>query len=421
MSIRKNTLWNLFGSAAPMLVGIATIPYIYNQIGIERIGILTIIWALIGYFSIFDFGLGRAITQRIASLSSLHTESQKIKTAVTGVVLTLMIGVFGGLLGLVTIEVAGVSWINSAKNLEQEIYSSFLLACLAIPATTATAGLRGILEGEQRFKAINLLKLALGLSNFLSPIASIACFAPRLDYIVGSLVLARYLILICHYLIVKRKIGTNWEKPDLEESKQLFQFGGWMTMSNIISPLMVVADRFLIANVLGAAVVAYYTIPAEFMIRLLILPAAITTSLFPVFSKDLSEKNHTNSLALYKKSLKVIFSMMGLVAICIFIGADFGIGIWLGSEFVEKSSVVASVLAVGILFNSMAQVPHAYIQASGDARSTALIHLFESVLYIPTLFLLMQTHGILGAALAWMLRALLDLVLLHVRAMRIHK
>ena len=48
-------------------------------------------------------------------------------------------------------------------------------------------------------------------------------------------------------------------------------------MSNIISPLMVVADRFLIANVLGAAVVAYYTIPAEFMIRLLILPAAITS------------------------------------------------------------------------------------------------------------------------------------------------
>ena len=77
MSIRKNTLWNLFGSAAPMLIGIATIPYIYRQIGIERIGVLTLIWALIGYFSIFDFGLGRAITQRIASLASHQTEKQK--------------------------------------------------------------------------------------------------------------------------------------------------------------------------------------------------------------------------------------------------------------------------------------------------------------------------------------------------------
>ena len=46
---------------------------------IERIGVLTIIWALIGYFSIFDFGLGRAITQRIASLASHQTDRQKKK------------------------------------------------------------------------------------------------------------------------------------------------------------------------------------------------------------------------------------------------------------------------------------------------------------------------------------------------------
>jgi O-antigen/teichoic acid export membrane protein len=421
MSIRKNTLWNLLGSVAPILIGIAALPYIYNQIGIERIGILTIIWALIGYFSIFDFGLGRAITQRIASLSSLHTESQIIKTATTGVLLTLIIGFFGGLVGLATIEVAGVSWINSSKNLEQEIYASFFLACLAIPATTTTAGLRGILEGEQRFKAINLLKMVLGLSNFLSPIASIELFGPRLDYIVGSLVLARYIILGAHFFIVRKKIGHSREIIDIEESQQLFKFGGWMTLSNIISPLMVVADRFLISNVLGAAVVAYYTIPAEFVIKLLVLPAAITTTLFPVFTKDLSEKNYKNSFALYKKSLKAIFLMMGAIISCVLIGADFGFRLWLGPVFAEKSTPVAMVLAVGILFNSLAQVPHAYIQASGDARSTALIHVFESALYLPTLLVLMQMHGIVGAAFAWMLRALLDLVLLHVRAMRINR
>ena len=116
--------------------------------------------------------------------------------------------------------------------------------------------------------------------------------------------------------------------------------------------------------------------------------------------------------------MKIIFFLMGTIALCIVIGADFGIQLWLGREFAERSAAVASVLAVGVLFNSMAQVPHAYIQASGDARSTAQIHLFESVLYIPGLFLLMQLYGIRGAAFAWMLRALLDLALLHARAMR---
>jgi O-antigen/teichoic acid export membrane protein len=116
----------------------------------------------------------------------------------------------------------------------------------------------------------------------------------------------------------------------------------------------------------------------------------------------------------------IVFLVMGAIASCIVVGADFGINICLGSEFAAKSAAVASVLSVGMLFNSMAQIPHAYIQASGDARSTALIHVFESALYIPTLLLLMQMHCILGAAVAWMLRALLDLILLHARAMRIN-
>lgn len=420
MSIKKNTLWNLFGSAAPMFIGLATIPYIYKEIGIERIGVLTIVWALIGYFSIFDFGLGRAITQRIASQTLRHSEKQKSTTATTGVLLTLLIGIFGALAGFAVIEFAGVSWINSAKNLNQEIYSSLLLASLAIPATTATAGLRGILEGEQRFKAINILKLFLGLSNFLGPISAIALFGTRLDYTVGSLVLARYAILIGHYIVVKSIYKKAQFVINFKESKHLFQFGGWMTLSNIISPLMVVADRFLIANILGAGVVAYYSIPADFMIRLLVLPAAVTTTLFPIFSKDISERNYAKSNALYRKSMVIVILMMGAIASSIVLGADFGINIWLGSEFASKSAAVASVLAVGILFNSMAQIPHAYIQASGDARSTALIHVFESALYIPTLLLLMQMNGIHGAAIAWMLRALLDLVLLHARAIRIN-
>jgi O-antigen/teichoic acid export membrane protein len=420
MSIKTNFMWNLLGSAAPMLIGIAAIPYIFKHVGIERIGVLTIIWALIGYFSIFDFGLGRAITQRIASLADHHTDMQKKTIAVTGVSLTFLIGLVGGVVGFIAVEVVGVSWLNSAPQLEQEIRASFLLACLAIPATTATAGLRGILEGEQRFRAINLLKLILGLSNFLGPIASIALLGASLEYMVATLVLARYVILFAHHHSAKHVIGNAPKGISREEAKQLFQFGGWMTLSNIVSPLMVVADRFLIANLLGAAVVAYYTIPAEFMIRLLILPAAITTTLFPVFAKNLSEENKSEGFVLYKKSMKLIMLMMGAVTIITIAGSGFGITLWLGLEFSEKASGIASVLAVGILFNSMAQIPHAYIQASGDARSTALIHVAESVIYIPTLILLMKLHGILGAALAWSLRAFLDLVLLHMRALRIN-
>ena len=65
-SLRKNSIWNLIGSIVPMAVGLITIPILMKRIGIEKFGILSLIWALIGYFSIFDFGIGRALTQGVS-------------------------------------------------------------------------------------------------------------------------------------------------------------------------------------------------------------------------------------------------------------------------------------------------------------------------------------------------------------------
>ena len=66
MSIKKNTLWNLIGTGIPVIIGVIIIPYIIKKIGVESFGILSLIWALIGYFGLFDFGLGKAITQQVS-------------------------------------------------------------------------------------------------------------------------------------------------------------------------------------------------------------------------------------------------------------------------------------------------------------------------------------------------------------------
>jgi O-antigen/teichoic acid export membrane protein len=419
MSIKSNTLWNLFGSAAPMIVGIAAVPYIYHKISTERLGVLTIVWALIGYSSIFDFGLGRAITQRIAaSITDQHGNISVNATATTGVLLTLVIGIAGAGVGLIAIRLLGVGWMNANKGLEKEITLSFILACIAVPATTITTGMRGILEGLQQFSQINVLKFTLGASNFLGPVLAIHFFGPNLASIVATLVIARLATLLAYYYAVHSFLDIITSGVSIEEAKKLFRFGGWMTLSNLISPLMVVADRFFISHAMGARVVAYYTVPAEFLIRLLIIPAAFTATCFPVFSKALSTKDDS-ALIIYRRATQIIFGAMSLTTVLICLGSKWGLTLWLGPVFARQSYGVTSILAIGILFNSLAQIPLAFIQASGDARATALIHLLESFVYIPILLVMLKAYGITGAATAWTIRALLDLLLLHAQAERV--
>jgi O-antigen/teichoic acid export membrane protein len=64
--LAKNAVWNLIGSATPMVVAVFCIPILIRGLGTERFGVLTLAWAVIGYASLFDLGLGRALTQLVA-------------------------------------------------------------------------------------------------------------------------------------------------------------------------------------------------------------------------------------------------------------------------------------------------------------------------------------------------------------------
>ena len=61
-----NIGWNLCGQIAPLIAAVVSIPLLIKGLGIDRFGVVTIAWMLIGYFSLFDLGIGRALTQIIS-------------------------------------------------------------------------------------------------------------------------------------------------------------------------------------------------------------------------------------------------------------------------------------------------------------------------------------------------------------------
>ena len=68
------------------------------------------------------------------------------------------------------------------------------------------------------------------------------------------------------------------------QAKRLLEFGGWVTVTSIIGPLMVVLDRFAIGALLGAKAVTYYTVPFQLAEKTTVLPDALSAALFPRLS-----------------------------------------------------------------------------------------------------------------------------------------
>jgi len=61
-----NMLWSMTGSVIPLFAAVITIPYLVEALGVARFGVLSLAWVVVGYFSLFDMGLGKALTQLVA-------------------------------------------------------------------------------------------------------------------------------------------------------------------------------------------------------------------------------------------------------------------------------------------------------------------------------------------------------------------
>lgn len=403
--ILANTGWNLLGLILPLLAAVLAIPLLIGNIGTERFGALSLIWVVIGYFSFFDLGLGRAVTKMLSELEIQHSLASIQSLCVTSLCIAGVAGIAGGVLLLLVFEIGGfVHYLQS--EMQPEIQEAIYWVGFCIPVTVCTAVLKGILEGLQRFRVLNLIRGPMGALFFLLPACASFVDASLVMAVAASIV-ARVLMLYAHYvpcreLYVWRRqlLSRKWIQP-------LLGFGGWFTVSNLVGPIIVYMDRFVLAAIVPFSNVAYYTAPFELVSKVLNIPVAVTSALFPVMNK-LQIKGDASASKMKANIQWLVFVGMAVILLvgCA-VASDF-LKVWLGADFAEHSTRVMQWLLVGFGFNALAQVTYVSLQSHSQTRVVAYLHLLELPLYAFMLWVLISAFGMLGAAVGWAIRSLLD-------------
>jgi O-antigen/teichoic acid export membrane protein len=292
---------------------------------------------------------------------------------------------------------------------------------LSIPVVVGTAGLRGLLEAHQKFGLINALRIPMGIYTFAGPLLVLP-FSKSLFPVVGVLVAGRAVawaahLLLCLRVVPKLRNGIAWQRTSVGP---LLRFGGWMTVSNIVGPLMVTLDRFIIASLVSVTAVVYYVTPFEVVTKLWVISAAISAVMFPAFSLSAALSSGRASV-LYRRTMQYTFAIFFPLTTILLIGAKWGLALWLGSDFASNSFRVAQLLLVGVFALGMAALPFALIQSLGRPDIPAKLNLIEVPFYVAGLFWLVQHNGVVGAATAWMLRTSVDSLLLLFFAHRLQR
>jgi len=407
----RNSLLNLIGQVVPLLVGVAAVPFIVRGLGPERFGLLSIAWVVLGYSAVLDLGISRASTKFVAEALAKGDKESVGSIVATAVVAQGILGAAGGLTFVLAAPSIVSVWLKVPASIAPEATEAFRFLGLAVPLLMVSGSLSGALQGAQRFDLVNAIQVPTTVGIYLA-----ALFGAWLGFglfgIIVLIVVVRGVALV-GLLVVYTRCLAGFRPFPASMFRALLSFGGWVSVSNVVGPILVYADRVLLGSLVSAAAVGYYAAPYEVVTRALwVLPTAISTTLFPGFSAWTASGDRRTLSRTCGRAVKYLLLLVGGAVAVLVVFADFVLHFWLGPEYAEHSTWAMRILSVGVLINSLATVPYAALQGSGRPDLTAKFHLLELPVYIVAAWFLVSLWDVTGAAVAWSARAALDGALL---------
>jgi hypothetical protein len=156
---------------------------------------------------------------------------------------------------------------------------------LAVPFAVLTGGLRGLLEAKQAFGVINALRVPLAVATYVGPLAATLLLPPgrALVWSVALVAAARVLFALAHAVACWRALPWLRVRPHVAraDARELLAVGGWLSVSNVLNPVLVTLDRLALGTAVSAAALGYYTGAYEVAIKLQVVTGGGVPGVLP--------------------------------------------------------------------------------------------------------------------------------------------
>ncbi|WP_167496242.1 oligosaccharide flippase family protein [Vibrio inusitatus] len=362
-------------------------------------GTYLIIMTTLGYSGLLELGMSRAL---IKQFSSEHSDERETKiTLASGFYTMLGLGLLGTLILLIGSQVAQLFF-----SLSSSVVIGVKISAFALPAILLNQLFYAYLEGSLRYGAILKIKLVSSMLEALLLITILLIYGDLytllIVFCIGKYVTLSFIYYYC-------------SGPKLIERKQfsktkvggMIKFGGWLTISSIIGPVMVYFDRFFVSGEFGLEIAEQYLAVSELAIKIAIIPTAISRVFFVLMAR-ISIDGHRSTRLGYQSIIVGVVPFLFLLIVY----SDSFLNLVISDKSTELSTTIFNILCIGLVFNAIAQIPFMKLLAAGYSKTTAIIHLCELFPYLILLTYAIKQYGVIGVAIVWVLRSLIDCIIL---------
>ena len=216
----RNSLWNLSGSAIPMVVALATVPILIGALGVEGFGIVTLVASIIGYFGVLDINLQSG---SIKYLSEHHAAGDRARFAETFWFGALFYGVLGTAAAC-AIFFGAASVVDRFFEVSPELHDAtvlaFQIAGLGFALTQAQNYLLVVPQALQRYDRSAQSEALFGVLVNLASVAAAVAGAGIVGVIAARVAVSALNILWLTWLIRSFALGLApcWPHRDVRRA-----------------------------------------------------------------------------------------------------------------------------------------------------------------------------------------------------------
>lgn len=372
--IAKNTLMLYIRMFALMLVGLYTSRVVLAALGENDFGIYNVVGGVVAMFTVISGALNSAVQRFITFELGKGPQAQETKVYSTAVIiqfaLAMIIVLLAEPVGLWFIDnkmTIDPSRIPAARLVLHFSLLAFVVNLMSVPQMASiTAHERmsayawiGILDG--------LLRLAVALLIAHSSADRLVMYAALMASVVLTVRLAY--IIYCRVNLPDCRFRLIFDKGLL---KEMFSFAGWNFIGVTSGVLRDHGGNILVNLFSGPAVNAARGVAVQLNGAVQGFVTNFMTAVNPQITKSYASGDKEYMFTLVRRSSRLSFCLLYLIALPVIFNAEYLLGIWL-KEVPAHASLFVQLFLIFALSESMSNPMITAMLATGDIRRYQLV------------------------------------------------
>lgn len=403
----RNSGYAILEFAWPVVLALVVTPFVVRGLGADAYGVFSIVAVTLGFFGLLDLGIGGAATKAIAQ----HVQRGELVEArrVLGTLLTayLVIGIVGGGLLALLAPLLVTRVLTVPLELQPVALSAFLVSAVGFPVSLLVGASASVLKASQRFDLSTRVALVFSTAGSAATLGAVLGGAGLVGVTLASLALNLVACLV--YFRVGRRLLGGESIPlgiDRQILRSMAGFAGWFLVASIGVVVLYQLDKVLLGSLLSVGAVTYYVVPGNLANRIQGFLGAATQVVFPASAGLLAEGAHESVGRLYRDGTRLTALLGATLAVPMAVFAQPFLGSWMGPEFGERSALVMVLLVGTYVLLGLTGVVWGLAFGAGHAKANALFVIGMGSLDTALLLALVGPFGIVGAAIAYLVAAL---------------